>query len=67
MNATPARKAHRLYRGEVQKFLMLAVLCAVVFARMQPLDAAGFFTAFLVMMLLGRAVPAWRMFQVNRG
>ena len=59
MDAPPEKKMQRLYRGEAQKFVLTAVLAGAVFVKVHPLDAAGFFSAFVVMMVLGVAIPAW--------
>lgn len=59
MHAPPAKKMQRMYRGETQKFFLTAVLCALVFVKVHPLDAAGFFSAFIIMLVLGWALPAW--------
>jgi ATP synthase protein I len=67
MEAPPDRKMQRLYRGEAQKFLMTAVLCGVVFVKVHPLDAAGFFSAFVAMMVLGWALPAWLKYKMDSG
>lgn len=66
MAAGVAKKTRRLYGGEVQKLLMTAVLSSVVFIKVQPLNAGGFFVAFVVVMLLGWLVPAWLLHKQNR-
>lgn len=48
----------RFYSGELQKLVMTGALCALVFALVRPLNAAGFFLAFSGMMILGWVVSA---------
>lgn len=50
--ASPQQIFRRFQRGEMQKLIMTAVLCALVFATVRPLNDAGFFLAFLAMMML---------------
>ncbi|EKF73250.1 F0F1 ATP synthase subunit I [Alcanivorax hongdengensis A-11-3] len=50
--------SRRLYRGEAQKLVLTGVLCGVTFTLVQPLNAAGFFSAFFAMMILGWVTSA---------
>ncbi len=66
MQSTPDRKTHRLYRGEIQQFLMTAAFCGAAFAADTPLNAAVFFAGFLTMMLPGWVLPAWIMYRPSQ-
>lgn len=44
--------AKSLYRGEVGKFVLTAILFACVFALVKPLSAAALFATFIMMMVL---------------
>lgn len=49
---SPQRIFRRFQSGEMQKLVMTAVLCALIFATVRPLNDVGFFSAFLAMMML---------------
>ena len=44
--------AQSFYRGESGKFILTAVLFAVLFAAVKPIDAVAVFLAYIVMMVL---------------
>lgn len=50
--ACPRQIYRRFQRGEMQKLGLTAIVCALVFVTVQPLNHAGFFMAFLAMMML---------------
>lgn len=50
--------SRRLYRGEAQKLIFTGVLCGMSFTLVDPLNAAGFFSAFFVTMILGWVTSA---------
>ncbi len=55
--ARAAKKiAETMYRGEVIKFLLSAVLFAAVFVLVEPISAGALFVAFIGMLLLNTAL-----------
>lgn len=66
MTSNPAARTQRLYRGELQKLLLMAVMCGVVFMRLGPIDATAFFASFVVMVLLGWLLPTWLLIKFDR-
>lgn len=59
MQAGPDKKTRRLYSGEMQKFILTAVLFGVVFVRVPQLVASAFFAAFVAEILLSWVTSAW--------
>ncbi|MDX1802629.1 MAG: ATP synthase subunit I [Alcanivorax sp.] len=55
---SPRLVSRRLYRGEAQKLLLTGALCGMAFTLVHPLNAAGFFSAFFAMMILGWVTSA---------
>lgn len=56
--ATPGWIHGRFLRGEMNKMGLTALSCAFAFVSVQPLDEAGFFLAFITMMVLSWANAA---------
>lgn len=65
MQASVDKKVTRLLRGEIQKWLMTAVIFALVFSRVTSLSGPAFFLAFIVMTLTGWLLPAALMLLQN--
>lgn len=56
--ASPQRIYTRFRRGEMNKIGLVALSCALAFVTVRPLNDAGFFLAFLAMMVLSWANAA---------